>query len=146
MSSEVLTRDRGVIIRCDFGAWDDEPGYCDASIHTGNVLVKVNRAAAKKVGWIKGGEGRKRCDYCPAHAPVELKRQADAKLAKDAAKKARTAAREERQKKSAIAKAEKHQRAAERRAKRAARFEPNNATGAADALSPTGPNEYEASP
>jgi len=76
MSSEKLSRERGVIIRCDYGAYEDEPGSCTASVHTGNVWIKVNRAFAALQGWIRGGAGRKRLDYCPTHAPREQARNA----------------------------------------------------------------------
>lgn len=118
MSSEQLSRDRGVVIRCDYGAYTDEPGSCDARHYTANIHIKTNRAAASKLGWSRGGDGRKRCDYCPLHAPIEKARVGKEKQEKADAKKALAAERAAKR----AAKAEaKQQRADARAAKRAAK-------------------------
>lgn len=86
MSAKVLARELGVVIRCNADG-------CTAVHRTANVRVKVNRAEAKRNGWIRGGRRQgskvvkladgtrkvvpetkwsKAMDMCPEHAPAEL--------------------------------------------------------------------------
>lgn len=86
MSARRLPRQLGVVIRCN-----GLGGLCGAKCQTANIRIRVNRAAAKAAGWIRGGRSTTRAhDYCPAHAVDELKaiealKKARAKRAKEQA-------------------------------------------------------------
>jgi hypothetical protein len=88
MSVTRLSRDRGIVIHCSHGRWEGNAD-CAATHVTANVLIKVNRAEAKRAGWGRGGKGRKRDDYCPEHLKAEKLRLAQI----DAAKRDRAAKR-----------------------------------------------------
>lgn len=70
MSTRRLPRQLGIVLRCNGEG-------CGIRFQTANVLIRVNRRAAAKDGWIRGGgRGRMRLDFCPTCAPVELEQQA----------------------------------------------------------------------
>lgn len=73
MSARRIGRGYGIVIRCNYDG-------CDARYQTANIVIGANRAAAAKVGWIRGGKGRKHWDVCPTHTPEEralVKREAE---------------------------------------------------------------------
>lgn len=86
MTARYLPRELGVIISCN------EDG-CGARIQTANVLIRVNRRAAARDGWIRGGKGRARNDYCPTCAPLEYARVSEEKRVIAERKAARAAAK-----------------------------------------------------
>jgi hypothetical protein len=86
----------GIVITCNY---DD----CAERFQTANVRKSVNRAAAAKAGWRRGGaKDHKRWDVCPTHAPEEaalVQREADEREARkrerDAKQKAKLAPKPE---------------------------------------------------
>lgn len=59
MSSRKLSRERGVTISCDHGAYVDDGNEnmpsCGASVYTALVKIKPTRTYAASLGWIRGG-------------------------------------------------------------------------------------------
>lgn len=113
MTARFLGRGHGIAIHCNEGALESSTENCRAVHITANVVIKHNRAAAAKVGWIRGGgKGRAYFDFCPDHAETERARvkaekaaaiernrernreRAEARKAKAAAKEARRIERE----------------------------------------------------
>ena len=96
MSVNILSRQRGAIIKCN---------RCGQTLTTGQIKVKIIRSYAKSIGWIRGllkrstgssetetGErANGRHDLCPACAPAEKQRAEDRKAVADARRAARTA-------------------------------------------------------
>lgn len=94
MSSRKLSRERGTTISCDHGCYEGEGSPCTSRVYTALVYVKPTRRYAATLGWIRGGAGRRRRDYCPEHAPAERKRVAEAERVKAERKKERDAAKQ----------------------------------------------------
>lgn len=96
MSITRLPREQGIAIHCDFEG-------CKESKFTGNILAKVNRAAASVEGWGRGLRkatktfaGTKRSDFCPPHMLIERELAAKEKAASDERKRQRDEARKAR--------------------------------------------------
>lgn len=105
MSAEKLSRERGVILHCNYDG-------CKASMATASTLVSAVRGYAASVGWIRGlrkrssgsaktGTGQKanlRWDICPGCAPAErleaaqrMEASAERRAKRDASRKAKDA-------------------------------------------------------
>lgn len=94
MTARYLPRELGVVIRCNETIGEDR---CPTTFHTANIMIRTNRAAAKRDGWIRGGgKGRRRHDYCPACAPLEVARIAEEKRVSEELKERRRAAKKAR--------------------------------------------------
>lgn len=95
MSVTILSRGRGVCMRCNYDA-------CAATLMTAQVQAKLVRVYAGSQGWIRGldpGSGspdtggrpaNRRWDICPEHAVAERQRAAERKLASDERKRLRS--------------------------------------------------------
>lgn len=78
MSAEKLSRERGVILHCNYDG-------CKESVYTASVLASTVRWHAASIGWIRGmrkrssgnaetGTGQRanlKWDICPMHAKFE---------------------------------------------------------------------------
>ena len=81
MSKERLQRQRGIIIRCDYGqivttvdGKTTHHAHCPGAHFTGNTRIDVNREEAARNGWrrdsLPTGKRRRKLDICPTHVPV----------------------------------------------------------------------------
>lgn len=77
MSVEILSRQRGAIVRCGNGALAGQCA-CYESFMTGQILAGLVRAAASKAGWGRSQiKGFRRVDLCPAHVIEDRERTAE---------------------------------------------------------------------
>lgn len=77
MSVEILSRQRGAIVRCGNGAFEGELA-CGESFMTGQIRKGLVRGAAKSAGWGRSETpGLKRVDLCPDHVKADHERTRD---------------------------------------------------------------------
>ena len=81
MTVELLSRERGCVIRCNEGDLASSPDWftCSARHFTALIFIRPNRRAAEAAGWMRGGDKRVggsglSFDFCPEHAEAERER------------------------------------------------------------------------